>query len=208
MARRTRFQARRSTSHAHRCIDPSPADVYAAAKDYVASGFSLIPIRADYTKWPAFEVLPRVPNQAGQYKPSWNIFRKRLPTADELALWFLADRPSPFGFAVVTGQMSGGLEVIDIDDAELIDAWRDLVKRQAPGLLGRLVQVETPRPGFHFYFRSNTCGRGQPLASKGIVESGTLTARRKVQIEMKGDGNICTAPPTPRGVHIKGFYQL
>src|SRR5262245_60505954 len=88
---------------------PKKGDVYRAAKKYVRSGLSLIPIRADGTKMPAFELLPKVWNQSEQrYHRPWGGYRHRRPTREEVRAWF-RDSYGPYGMAVLGGAVSGGL---------------------------------------------------------------------------------------------------
>src|SRR5262245_16510231 len=170
---------------------PGKGDVYRAAKRYVRSGLSLIPIRADGTKVPAFELLPRVwaPGEH-RYRRPWGGYRQRRPTLRELRDWF-RDSRGEYGLAVLGGAVSGGLEVIDCDNWDVAQRWSERVERAAPGLLGRLVRVRTPRPGLHCYFRSPSFEGNQKLAR--VPDPGEGNEKPKTVIEVKGEGGYCLA---------------
>lgn len=202
---------RRALARPRKWKHPGPREVRRAAQDYVASGLSLIPIQTDGTKSPAFSVLPtRYSEKEERYKRVWGPFRLRIPTPDELQDWFpYGEGQEPVrGMAIVLGRISGGLEVIDFDLYELAKPWKEAVAREAPDLLGRLVMVRTPRPGLHVYYRSAICQPGHPLAHAPEPDPQTGKPRRKATIELKGERNLCVAPPTPRGLHRKGYYRV
>src|SRR4051812_42722525 len=86
--------------------------VLEAARRYVAAGLSVLPVAADGSKAPDLNRLPAYrDDDQGQFHRSWKAYRKRLPTEDELADWFVYG--GPCGLAVVGGAVSGGLEAID-----------------------------------------------------------------------------------------------
>ena len=78
-----------------------------------------------------------LPADAGQKRPTvatWKEYQQRPPTEAELHAWFAKDRP----LCIVTGRVSGNLEMIDFDCAgEKFAWWKQLVQHRAPGLLTR-----------------------------------------------------------------------
>jgi hypothetical protein len=185
------------------CEDPTPRQVHRAAVAYLKTGLSFIPISADGTKQPAFELLPLVPRgESGVFKRSWGIFKQRQPTRDEVDAWFKERYCCPgYGMAVLGGAVSGGLEIIDFDTADLFEPWAKIVRKKAPRLLDKLVLVETPRPGVHAYFRSKACGGNCKLARIPIRPQGEKKWKAKTLIEVKGEGGYCLAPPSPGECH-------
>jgi hypothetical protein len=147
----------------------------------------------------------------GRPKSSWSIFKIRRPNADELRRW--REIEGAYGLAVLGGAVSGGkhgfgLEIIDIDTGELAESWSEAVERQAPGLVDRLVRVQTPRPGMHFYYRCSHFGVSQKLAfatAKDDFGQQALDALgnpiRKTLIEVKAEGGYCLIPPSPARCH-------
>jgi putative DNA primase/helicase len=69
-------------------------DRLALAKRLVASGLSIIPIRNDGTKAPAVK---------------WKEFQSSIANPDDIIRWF--GPGSQYGIAIVTGAVSGNLEV-------------------------------------------------------------------------------------------------
>jgi hypothetical protein len=191
----------------------SPDHVYEASRLLVAAGLSVIPVDAyEGSKSPDSYRLPRPHDRvSGRPKPSWSVFKIRRPNADELRRWREMD--GPYGLAVIGGAVSGGrygfgLEVIDIDTADLAQPWVEAVERQAPGLVGRLVRVRTPRPGLHVYYLCPRFGVSQKLAlaaAKDDFDQPALDAQgnpvRKTLIEVKAEGGYCLIPPSPPRCH-------
>jgi hypothetical protein len=96
-----------------------------AALAYRRAGCSLIPIAADGTKRSAAWLLPKIWDHSEQrWKPTWKPFQERFPTGAQLQHWF-AQRP--VGLAVIGGQISGGLEILDFDAAEVFEPWSAIV---------------------------------------------------------------------------------
>ena len=186
---------------ADKLIGTSKRDVYRAARTYVKSGLSLIPIRADGTKMPAFELLPRTWNGKRQRtSPTWICFKSLAPTPAELQEWFL-DSEGEYGFAVLGGQVSGCLEIIDCDNWNVGKRWSALVKEKSPELFRQLVRVRTPRPGLHAYYRCPVFGGSRKLARSPDPED---MHKPKTIIELKGEGGYCLAPPSPPACHKSG----
>jgi hypothetical protein len=189
-----------------------PAAVTNAGWGYVQSGLSVIPIMPDGTKRPDWRRLPWVWDEAeGRSKTTWKTFQVRRPRDAELLAWH--NRYGAFGLAVVGGQVSGGargrgLEVIDCDSIDVFAPWADEVERRAPGLLARLPQVQTPRPGRHLYFRCAEYGGNERLACAPELDAAGRPvlddrgrARRRTLIEKKGEGGYCVVPPSPATCH-------
>ena len=96
------------------------------ATAYRNAGLSVIPLRLDGSKAAAV--------------PSWNPYRERLATDDELDKWFR----HPHGIGIPCGRISGGLEGIDFDAAELFAPFCSLID---PATYRKLTIVETPGGG-------------------------------------------------------------
>jgi hypothetical protein len=189
-----------------------PASVIEAAWRYVQAGLSVIPVMADGTKAPDARRLPRYWDETeARFRATWKTFQVRRPRDAELVAWH--ETYGAFGLAVVGGEVSGGapghgLEVIDCDNIAVFAPWAEEVERRAPGLLIRLVQVQTPRPGRHVYFRCAEYGGNQKLACAPEVDcTGRLVLddrgrpKRQTLIEKKGEGGNCLVPPSPAACH-------
>jgi len=171
-----------------------------AANRYVAAGLSVIPIAPDGSKSPAWTKLPKVRKPNGEMKHAWKPFQSRRPTPTETEAWYRGWGP-PCGIAVIGGDVSGGLEIIDFDTIELFEPWCALVAAQDASLLDRLVLVQTPRPGMHVYFRCIITTGSQKLASRLETDPETHIPRKKALIETKGEGGYCLLPPSPFYCH-------
>lgn len=152
------------------------------ARRYVAAGLSVIPVRADGSKAPAFA--------------DWRQYTDRLPTEDELAGWF--GGKTEYGLGIVPGPASGNLAVIDFevrDGVSAFDLWHvTLTDHQRQRLAGCPV-VATPSGGRHVYVRGTSPHRGTVLARD---------AAGLVMIEVRGTGQQVLAPGCPLGCHKSG----
>lgn len=184
----------------------SPTAAYDAATAYLAAGLSFIPIAADGSKAPAWRALPFLWSDSDhRNKHSWKPLQSRLPTPDEVREWFL-DAPwgTNYGIAIIGGVVSGGLEIVDLDNAALIEPWATYVESHSSGLLDKLVFVQSPRPGLHVYYRSAYCGPSQKLARQLVVDPETNNFRPKTLIELKGEAGYVLAPGSPASCHPTG----
>jgi len=106
--------------------------VFQKALAYVAAGLSVIPTVKE-TKAPALK--------------EWKTYQQRLPTTAEVREWFRQRNKS---IGIVTGEVSGHLEMLDFDHlAELYDDWAALVSQESPDLLKRLIREKTQNSGLH-----------------------------------------------------------
>ena len=128
-------------------------------KAYREMGWSFFPLQG---KRPYFEAL---------IGGSWDVFKTRVPTADELNLWFTGE-PAITNLGIVGGAVSGNLVMIDVDRPEECQDWRHKHFANIPGVV--------TGKGFHFYVTTPT-----PTPCF-VFEWG----------EIKGEGGYCVAPPS------------
>lgn len=163
---------------------------------YRKARLSVLPITTGGRKAPYSALLPF---RGGNGKPSWAPLKDRLPTNEEMRRMFQGT--VPMGIGIVAGRVSGGLEIIDIDDRETWIALRKMVEEKAPGLLRRIPQVKSPRAGGgrHLYFFSDCPG---PCCTLAADASG------KKLVEVKGEGGYAVAPGSHPNCHpTKREYQ-
>ncbi len=158
-------------------------------QQYLDCGFSVIPIRADGSKAAA---------------APWKSFCENRVDSDEAAGW--AKRYK--GVAIVCGAVSGGLEVIDVDESALVRPYLEAVARADCALAQRLTLVETPRrnesgqAGLHVYYRVEGAVTGnQKLA---LSEPEGEPPKPRTLIETRGEGGYILAPGCSPECHPTG----
>ena len=143
------------------------------ARSLLASGLCVLPA------WPR-EKRPTV---------AWKQYQKRLPTGSEVDAWFSNGHG---GLCVLTGEVSGNLEMIDFDfGGELFSPWCELVAKADASLLERLVIEKSPSGGRHVIYRCETeiCGN--------LKLSQRANGRKVVTlIETRGEGGLFLCAPT------------
>jgi len=191
-------------------------EILEAARAYRKAGVSFYPLQANGSKEPYFSLLPQVKCEDGFGKGSWKPLQERRPSKAEIARWYddfaVRRDGSPVvmvGMAVITGEISGGLEAIDFDDIEFFNRWKALIKASNPKLLDKLVYVRSPRPGMHVYYRCDEAARKEALAEIPVKDPTTGKITGKAVIELKGEGGSLVAPPSPRNCHPRRIaYQF
>ena len=174
------------------------------AQAYVSSGLSVIPIDPNASKRPTYNLLPAIGEKPdGHPRRGWSPFRERKPTTDELFTWF-GNWGSLSGIAVVCGNISGGLEAIDIDSQEHVEPWLSIVREQMPDLFQNLVRVRTPRPGLHVYYRCGVVSGNQKLAKTFKGDPYSADFKQNTIIETRGEGGYALIPPTQGYCHPTG----
>ncbi|WP_066360298.1 AAA family ATPase [Herbidospora mongoliensis] len=156
--------------------------------------------------------------------PSWDEYKTRRPTLDEINGWFA--EPGYDGLGLVTGQVSGGLEMFELEgraiaeglvekfaallaDHGLTDVWRRIVA----GYLEL-----TPTGGLHILYRVDG---GEPRGNRKLAQRPTLehelTEQQRevlaskpgkvfpsVLIETRGEGGFVIIAPSNGRTHPSG----
>jgi hypothetical protein len=128
----------------------------------------------------------------------WKKYQHELPTKDVLKSQFAHDKA--LGIAVICGQVSMNLEVIDIDLK--YDVSGDLYQRLTehnPALVAKLWIVRTKSNGYHLYYRCEVIEGNQKLAQRYTTEEERRhnpNEKVKVLIETRGEGGYVIGPPT------------
>lgn len=171
-------------------IQESANPIFGAAMSFAAHGCSVVPTRMDGSKAPF---------------GAWKKYQTERANAMQLHHWF-AD-PNQTGFGVITGQVSGNLEMLELEGRAiamgLLDEATELATNS--GLLDLLQKVTngyaeyTPSGGVHFYYR----------ISDAPVPGNTKIARQPgedggVLIETRGEGGFSIVAPSSGMVHPSG----
>lgn len=133
----------------------------------------------------------------------WKEFQNHPANAEQLTRMF--NHPAAHGLAIVTGRVSGNLEVIDIDskydlDTRLLEKLFADIENSDRGLIKKLVIAQSRSGGFHLYYRCEEIEPNQPLARRSTTEEERLIHPKekiKVLIETRGTGGYVLAPPSP-----------
>ena len=142
----------------------------------------------------------------------WKRAQQQLPDSKDLERWF---RTCP-GICIVTGQVSGNLEILDFDaEGELFWTWHARVETQNKELADRLVIERSPSGGFHVAYRCEepVCGSMKLAQRKQVVRDGSPVMISGKQykprfhdgewsvlltlIETRGEGGLFLCHPTP-----------
>ena len=92
-------------------------------------------------------VIPVLCNGSKAAAVRWAPFQRRIASAHEIREMFTGD----VGIAAIGGEVSGGLEALDIEAGAPAGEWEQLVRKTGgDAVLGRLVVVATPSGGRHY----------------------------------------------------------
>ncbi|MCY3024480.1 MAG: AAA family ATPase, partial [Planctomycetota bacterium] len=154
---------------------------------------------------------------------SWKAYQERLPYEAEVVRWF----DSADAMCLVTGQVSGNLEMLDFDlGGELFTAWYDRVLAADADLIRRLVIEQSPSGGWHVVYRCESPVSGNlKLAQRKqsvdgpdeVTIAGKSYKPRKdadgnwsvllTLIETRGEGGLFLCAPSPRYELLQGDFS-
>lgn len=148
-----------------------PGNTYRKAKEYIARGWSVIPLWRHDPKAKAVPALK-----------TWTPFQTARPTEKHLRAWFV----QPRSIGIISGPVSGRLVIRDFDTADGYLCWA----QENPDLAAKLPTVKTPR-GHHVYARVE---RDEQCETFKVVDKlGQHTG------EFRGDSlSFTQAPPSVR----------
>uniref|UniRef100_UPI0024919558 bifunctional DNA primase/polymerase n=1 Tax=Salana multivorans TaxID=120377 RepID=UPI0024919558 len=155
------------------------------ALEALAAGCSIVPIRADGSKSPA------VP---------WKPYTEHAPDEATVRAWFTGTN---HGLGIVTGPVSGQLEMVEIEGraANDLPQLRQLAEDTGLGDLWNRITTgwteTSPSGGFHFHYR----------LTDQVVPGNTKLARDEaglVLAETRGAGGQVVVAPTPGTHHPSG----
>jgi hypothetical protein len=165
------------------------SELFNWAKEYLAQGFSVIPIL----------IIPDEDRKVSLI--NWKQYQQSPPTLEQLKKWFidldfpenklktLKKEKNKIGLAVVTGVVSGSLVVIDIDSKEAHSNFLSELYEWNEEIYRKLIEswsVETGK-GVHYYFRVKDPDLKLFTNKIGIRED----------IDVRAEGGYVVAPPSP-----------
>ncbi|MFN7795157.1 MAG: bifunctional DNA primase/polymerase [Planctomycetota bacterium] len=149
----------------------NPASLLPSALAYRESGLSVLPAKR-LAKRPSL--------------PGWKNFQLRIPQERQVVEWF--SKPED-AICVVTGQVSGNLEMLDFDrGGDRFEAWKEQIP---PELLARLVIETSQSGGKHVIYRCSEPINGNMKLAMGFRDGAMVTL-----IETRGEGGLFLCAPT------------
>lgn len=164
-------------------------DNLSAALEWAAAGVSVIPIRPDGSKKPAVE---------------WKRYQSERATPEQITRWWTQN--PEYGIAVITGAISGGLEMTELEARATDGAHFDKIQEEADAefdnwdqwVLGHRTYAEiTPSGGIHLLYRVHS----------GVVPGNTKLANNAANeclAETRGEGGYVIVAPSGGKVHSTG----
>lgn len=161
-----------------------------AARSYIDAGLSVVPC-----------ILP------GKYPAtSWLNYQGEIANHEQVEKWY-TQNPT-WGCGVVCGEVSGGLEVIDLDGGAFADQFVATVNKNKPGLIDKLVIEQSPSGGRHYAYRCAEI-EGNSVLAKTLKElpghkhgaDGLTTL-----IETRGQGGYIVTYPTRGYMLLQGDW--
>jgi P4 family phage/plasmid primase-like protien len=151
-------------------------DMLTAAMEYMGAGLSVLPCR-----------LPEKRPDPDLVRGGWKRYQAQAALEAEVRAWFGPGQ----AIAIIGGAVSGGLEMLDFDEPEAWDRWREVMWATCPGLGKRLVVERTLRGGVHVFYRCARYSGNMKLAH------GMRDGSKKCLVETRGEGGYCVVAPSP-----------
>lgn len=163
-----------------------------AALAFIASGCSIVPTRNDGSKAPI---------------GSWKKWQSERPSAAQAAEWFADSKVQ--GFGVVTGAVSGNLEMLEMEgravNAGMLEEVKEIAIASGLGeiwnvLVNGYVEM-TPSGGLHFLYR--IADEAVPPSTKLAQQPGE-NGGVEVLAETRGEAAYCIVAPSEGTTHPSG----
>jgi hypothetical protein len=104
--------------------------------------------------------------------------------------------------SMITGRANAGLEALDFDNhfGDALDYLNTVLDHYD---FSAFPISQSPKGGYHIYFRSGSCGNNTVLA----MDANTVHPKGKATIETRGQGGLIVAPPSVGYVLINGTFE-
>lgn len=141
----------------------------------------------------------------------WKDYQNRLPKDQEIENWF---NNNAFGLALITGKISQGLQIIDIDSkydivGDLFGRYTQAIAQINTKIVPKLVIQKTKSGGYHFIYRCEKILKNKKLASRPTLpnEREHKDDKCRVLLETRGEGGYFLSSPTDGYEIIQGSYE-
>lgn len=160
--------------------------------------------------------LQAVPSREGKRPVSnWRDLQHGLLSEQGLIDLFNDNQREVAGVGIITGKVSGGLEVIDVDakydlTGSLYADFKQLIDDNLPDLIDSWVIGATKNGGYHIYYQAADIAGSQKLARRPTNAdelSKHPQERVKVLIETRGEGAFVVVAPTAGYTVIQGDFS-
>lgn len=160
--------------------------------------------------------LQAVPSKEGKRPVSnWRDLQHGLLTEQGLIDLFNDNQRDVAGVGIITGKVSGGLEVIDVDakydlTGRLYADFKRLIDDNLPDLIDSWVIGATKNGGYHIYYQAADIAGSQKLARRPTSADELAKhpqERVKVLIETRGEGGFVVVAPTDGYTLIQGNFS-
>ena len=131
----------------------------------------ILEIALEYSK-NGFSIMPVYPNSKNPVLIEWQQFSYRKPTLAEINKWF--NNNKTYNIGIVCGEASNNLEILDIDDPRIFEAFFSDIKT---------LQIRTQSGGYHLYFKVNRFSTNRVKLDKW-------------PIDFRTNGGFVMAPPS------------
>lgn len=176
----------------------STSEILPFALAAAAADLSVVPPRMDGSKAPI---------------GTWKNYQHFPPDEAQLRRWYAAQGLT--GIGVVTGKVSGNLEVLEFDDRLTYEAFKSAADAAGLGDLVNRIEAgyceASPKPGIHYLYRCSQIAGNTKLATRPKAPEEMKHPRDKEQvlIETRGEGGyIVTAPSNGKTHPSGGCYSL
>jgi len=150
---------------------------------YLAAGLSVVPVRSNK-------------KSVGSWKKCQYV-RLTEPEARQAFTW-----SSTKGVGIICGDISGNLEVIDLDvkndpAGNLYERFISATQQHLPGIIPQLVIARTRGNGYHVFYKCDRVGQNTVLAKQAVAGSILHpTGNPLVLIETRGKGGYVVVEPS------------
>jgi hypothetical protein len=140
----------------------------------------------------------------------WKVYQTERVKVAELERQMADTRTK--GVAIICGEVSGNLEVIDIDTKyQTYELWEAIRSRISDELYAKLHVVRTKNNGYHLAYRCECIDGNAKLATRPATKEElerTPAVKTYCIIETRGEGGYVVAPPTDGYVFVQSGINV